>query len=133
MNTQIESTKRTDPQTILDRVQSARLDMLEDEESGLDTKEKLLLMKDLTKTAVDEENVRARKQEVNSGDLIAAALATAIMSGTADNPFEVGTEVIGRVIEMPDDLLPDIEISEDEMSTELANITYSEIMEDSKS
>jgi hypothetical protein len=87
----------------------------------------LKLLADLSATAstqirntVEESSVEAKKE-------LAALLAQTVIEG-GGNPFV--TDNISNTVEGPNinDLLPEVELVDDEISTDLANIAYDDIM-----
>ncbi len=108
------------PDHVIKTVQEARLRLLTnpDDPSG----ERLMLLRDLAKTAVDQTRLQLEEEGLKAENEMACIMATLIQKSS--NPF-VAANAVERVIEA--EKLPEIEPVEGEMDREMSTLRYEDL------
>mgnify|MGYP000008787150 CR=1 FL=1 len=112
------------PANIIRAVQTKRMQLLNDDISDID-KDRLMLMRDLSKSAVDELKLSVDGDGVKAQRELAISLAK-LVTKSSNNPF-ISDVPVSREVMVDEDNLPDIEPVDGETDTTLCTLTYNEL------
>ena len=113
----------TNPEVVINKVQTLRLNALSQPDL---TKEHLMLLRDLAKTAMDQTRISSMDDNAKAELELANNLAKLLQG--SNNPFQ-SNEIVDVVPEVTMDELPDVKTVPGEMDTTLSTLTYEELLE----
>ena len=115
------------PEAVVEAMQKRRMAALLDPGAELPGKDEMMLMRDLTKTAVDQKRIMVEDDSNKANRELAENMAK-ILAQSRENPFRQGNTVEGRAVELPDAETPELELVEDEISTEQSTLSYKSVI-----
>ena len=124
MSTNDTVSSNTDPVTLVNKMQSMRMELLEGNGESLELKDKIAIMRDVSKTGLDSIRIMVDSTGVKAKQEIASTLA-GLVTQSKNNPYAqapIAGEIAEKVISSED--LPELIPVEGEMSTDQSTLDY---------